>query len=373
MLTPERFTNQLEKLVAFRTTPDNTEALLDCLVYLRSLLPREAHSEILRADISPLLLASNSETKNPDILFLAHADVVEGKDEQFKVKKRGDLLIGRGTSDMLFSLPLGVALLSEQLASQTTVSFMLAITTDEETGGFNGAKYLASEYGLKPQTLIVLDGGDNLRLIKSSKGIIVLEVASEGKPTHPCRPHTGTNPINPIVRSAAELLKLFPDSESAAGERGSTVYIESIEGGNSTDRYSTVSKLEAVVTHPHTIPQDELIEQILSRLAEQLDQRTKVEILATGRPVFTDVQSPAFQLLRKKLEQQRGKPVSIGIQASGSDARHFVETGATVLMTKPHGGNVHGENEHISITSSMMLYHALVAFMREYKPSQGTL
>jgi acetylornithine deacetylase/succinyl-diaminopimelate desuccinylase-like protein len=44
---------------------------------------------------------------------MVHIDVVAGRDDQFEMKVEGNRAIGRGTCDMKFSIPLGIALLKE--------------------------------------------------------------------------------------------------------------------------------------------------------------------------------------------------------------------------------------------------------------------
>lgn len=373
MLTTEIFTKQLSDLIAFQTLPDNREELLSCLSFIQSLIAKEMCTQLIREDVSPILLAGKEITKTPDILFLAHADVVSGKEDQFRAKQRGNVLFGRGASDMKFSIPIGVALLQDHMEAEPDSTYMLGITTDEEVGGFKGAAYLAHEYGLKPKILVVLDGGENFTLVQSSKGILDLNIETTGKPAHPCYPHKGSNPINPLLLAGSELISLFPDSEKKSGQSGSTVYIEKIEGGNSTDRYANHGSLEAVITYPATENQEDVLKQVTDALKARCGERVTVSILATGDPVYTDTTSPEFELFKKTVEKARGKSVRIGIQSGGSDARHFSSSQPIVLMTKPHGGNIHGDREHVSIPSSMLLYHALHQFVREYTPNKESL
>ena len=43
------------------------------------------------------------------------------------------------------------------------------ITTDEEVGGFEGAKFLVEKVKFSPKALIVPDGGDNLVFVDKAK------------------------------------------------------------------------------------------------------------------------------------------------------------------------------------------------------------
>ncbi len=49
------------------------------------------------------------------------------------------------------------------------------MTTDEETGGFQGAAYLANQYKFQPKILIVPDGGDDFIFINKAKECVLSE------------------------------------------------------------------------------------------------------------------------------------------------------------------------------------------------------
>ena len=75
---------------------------------------------------------------------------------------RNNVAYGRGVSDMKFSIPIGYMILNDLIRQKSKLSFAFVVTTDEETGGYEGTRYLVDKYGFKPKLLIVPDGGDGL-------------------------------------------------------------------------------------------------------------------------------------------------------------------------------------------------------------------
>ncbi len=109
------FTKQLKNLVKIQSLPDNQQGNKEIIEYIESILPREA--KIIKSQRNGVhtLIAGNNNLEKPDIAYLAHADVVSANPDQFNLKINGDKLIGRGVSDMKFSIPIGIALLKELL------------------------------------------------------------------------------------------------------------------------------------------------------------------------------------------------------------------------------------------------------------------
>lgn len=83
------------------------------------------------------LWVSVKGTNKPRYSYMVHMDVVYGEEDQFVMKLEGGKAVGRGTSDMKFSIPIGIALINKAF---NKMNFDLIITTDEEIGGFDGGK-----------------------------------------------------------------------------------------------------------------------------------------------------------------------------------------------------------------------------------------
>lgn len=352
----EDFINQLSKLVSFKTITRNFEESKNALDYVVSLLDKRILLERKTVNGFEYLRASVKNANKPNICYMVHIDVVFGEDKQFEMMVDGDRAIGRGTSDMKFSIPIGVALINE--AAEKGVDFDLVITTDEEIGGFDGGKVIA-ESGYSPKILIVPDGGDNLSFVEKAKGVCQLKLTAKGVPAHASRPWMGKNAIDSLVLVASKLLEdygknnLFETWET-------TMCIGKVEGGISTNQVCPLAEMKIDFRYPET-DSIENIQQKVEKIVKDLGVDVSIERMSTGLPTFTDVQSDEVKKYLKIMEVGFGKPLEVKQTYGASDARHFPNS--LVLMNKPMGGEIHSETEWVDIDSSMKFYEALKVYV----------
>lgn len=233
MLTKEIFISQLSQLIDCRTLSGNLEENSRALDLVVGWLNKKAVVKRVKNGKAEVLIAGNSDTLNPDVAYMVHMDVVAGRDDQFTMRVESDKLIGRGTSDMKFSVPIGIALLNE-LIGNNKLSFALVITTDEEIGGPEGAKYLVEVMKYSPKVLIVPDGGDNLIFVNKAKGVCQITINSKGAPAHASRPWMGKNALEPLVKIGAELVGEFGEANKKESWL-TTMNLGVVSGGISTN------------------------------------------------------------------------------------------------------------------------------------------
>ncbi len=361
MLKKEQLVEQLDSLVRLQTLPGNFEENKKALDVVESLLSKPAQVTRLSNDGTEILLASNKKTMTPDFGYMVHMDVVAAPEEMFKVSVEGDKLLGRGVSDMKFSVPLGVALLNELIETNSQVSFTLCITTDEEVGGYAGGAWLANEYDWKPKTLIVPDGGDNLRFVEKGKGLCQLQVTSVGIATHASRVWDGQNAIPSLAKLVVELDKLFAqDNQSETWK--TTLNFGQFNAGISVNQVCDLAILKLDFRFPETSSVEE-IEKMVKELANTIDPNMKVERMSTGLPTYTDVSLPVVKNFFAAMEVEVGQKITTMGAYGASDARHFAHLKTPVLMIKPLGGDIHALTEWISLSSTMKFYQGLRRFL----------
>jgi acetylornithine deacetylase/succinyl-diaminopimelate desuccinylase-like protein len=78
------------------------------------------------------------------------------------------------------------------------------------------------------------------------------------------------------------------------------------------------------------------------------------------------MKNPIVKKFIRSMEKSIGRKMIVEGSYGASDARHFANTGAPILMTKPDGHGLHGDDESISISSCMKFYAALQAFLKEF-------
>ena len=284
-------------------------------------------------------------------------DVVAVRDDQFEMKIEGDKAIGRGTCDMKFSVPLGVALINE--AKVKNVDFCLMITTDEEVGGFEGAKIIADR-GFSPEVFIVPDGGENLNFVDKAKGVCQLKLIAKGIPAHASRPWLGKNAIDSLVLIGDELLKIYGKNNLKESWM-TTMNFGTISGGVSTNQVCPSAEMKIDFRYPES-DSIENITNVVEKIVKDLGVEVEVSKLSTGLPTFTDVRNEEVKRYLKVMEGVFGREIKIQQTYGASDARHFVLLKSPVLMHKPLGGEIHSDDEWVDIDSCMKFYEGL----REY-------
>jgi acetylornithine deacetylase/succinyl-diaminopimelate desuccinylase-like protein len=145
----------LQRLIRFNTTnPPGDEA--ECVAYIRGLLTEAGiESTILeRTKNRPNLIARlPGAGKAPPLLLYGHVDVVTTENQTWKQNPFGGELIdgmvwGRGALDMKGGVAMLVSAFLRANAEglQPPGDILLAIVSDEEAGGDDGAKFLAEQH-----------------------------------------------------------------------------------------------------------------------------------------------------------------------------------------------------------------------------------
>ncbi len=356
-MNKEEFLKQLKDLVAFKTLPGDIGENAKALDYVESLLVGGLNVERIKNGKAEVLIASTNKSEKPKYCYMVHMDVVAGRDDQFEMKIEGDKAIGRGTCDMKFSVPLGVALINE--AKVKNVDFCLMITTDEEVGGFEGAKIIADR-GFSPEVFIVPDGGENLNFVDKAKGVCQLKLIAKGIPAHASRPWLGKNAIDSLVLIGDELLKIYGKNNLKESWM-TTMNFGTISGGVSTNQVCPSAEMKIDFRYPES-DSIENITNVVEKIVKDLGVEVEVSKLSTGLPTFTDVRNEEVKRYLKVMEGVFGREIKIQQTYGASDARHFVLLKSPVLMHKPLGGEIHSDDEWVDIDSCMKFYEGL----REY-------
>lgn len=358
----ETFLEQLSVLVALPTLPGQVEANARALDFIESTAHPDAIVQRYKNGAAEILILSNSATMEPDIGYMVHVDVVGAKPDQFALTRSGDKLTGRGVSDMKFSIPLGVALLTEMIEKQSPQSFALVVTTDEEIGGPEGGKYLAQVLKWRPKAMIVPDGGDNFIFVEKAKGICQLLIEKKGVPTHASRTWEGENALSPLVRLASTLLDRY-EKQSLVEGWSTTLNIGQLHGGVSTNQVCDFAQLYLDFRYGEN-DSIERIEKEVRELADELSKGISITKISTGLPTFTDHTLPVVQEFVEAISQETKAKVEVKVTYGASDARYFAEYDTPVLMLKPTGGDIHCDTEWLSLSATMEYYQGLRRFLR---------
>lgn len=363
MLDRNKFISQLKEIVAVRGMSRDMETLKRGLDIVESWIDKRAYVVRIQNGSAEILLASVNKSLSPKIGYLVHFDVVSAESEMFELNIDGDKLKGRGVSDMKFSIPIGIALLNEAIDREIS-DFVLAITTDEEIGGFDGAKYLADEMKFRPKILIVPDGGDNNVFVEKAKGVCQIIVEASGLAAHSSRPWLGRNANNLLIKFGVALLDRY-EKQCSSESWLTTLNIGQISGGISVNQVPDKALMKIDFRYPEDITADEIYKEMLE-MAALVSPDLKIIKGPQGLPTITNIDTV---MVKKYFRAMKSVGVDLEIKQTygASDARHFAEIGTEILMSKPIGGEIHSPDEWISLSSTMSFYEGLRRFLFDVK------
>lgn len=361
----QTFIKQLKDLVAFETVTGDIDSNSRALDYVEELLPKGITVKRIKNMNAEILLAGNTKSLSPDIGYLVHIDVISGQPDQFKMILKGDKAYGRGTGDMKFSIPMGIELLNDLLLSKSKVTYTLAITTDEETGGYEGGAFVANELMFRPKCLIVPDGGADLDFVDKAKGVCQVFIESKGSAAHASRPWLGANALEPIIELTSKLLKKY-GQRSKSEMWKTTMNIGVIQGGSSTNQVCPNATLKIDFRYPETDSSERILNEVKS-LMKSIGGNLTMSPGSVGLPTFTDKNLSIVRQFLSAMGKAYKRDIKVKETYGASDARHFAPFNTPILMMKPLAGEYHSDNEWVSINSCMKFYEGLRIFVNNYK------
>lgn len=360
-ISKKEYIETLSKVVSFKTLTSDIEQNIKALDFVESKIDKRAIVSRIRNGNAQCMIAGNKKTRAPDVCFLVHIDVVAGRPDQFNMTIKKDIAYGRGVSDMKFSIPIGYTLLNDLIDGKSKLSFAFVVTTDEETGGYEGGAYLANKYKLKPKILIVPDGGDGLVFINRSKGVCQLRIDSIGKPAHSSRIWDGKNALESLIKLCNEVLERYKKNNKKESWK-TTVNVGKLQGGAFTNQVCPEAYVTLDFRFPETTTSNAIIDEVRA-IANRIDSSLKISKCSVGKPIFVDKKNPIVKLFIKSFENSFSQKIDIKGTYGASDARHFADLGIPILMIKPIGGDIHGENENVDIDSCLKFYEATRSFL----------
>jgi len=291
------------------------------------------------------LIVSNKKTKQPEIMLYGHIDVVNAPDKMFKPKISSGRLYGRGASDMKAVLAAEMVLLKKLVLAGFSESIALLVVSDEEIGGFDGAKMIVEKEYYRPSVVVIPDGGDNWRMVDAEKGVYWLEITARGKTAHGSRPWLGDNAGERLMEKYFEIKKQF---KLAKNEKDvlPTINLGKMEGGLSLNQVMGEAKICLDIRYPFPFIEKKIKEKIRKILGAGFEIRGLETALPANNP-----SNQYSKVLKEILTEQNNKQPEVIISCGASDARFFRYKKIPVLVFKPVCGDQHGDKEWMDIKS----------------------
>jgi succinyl-diaminopimelate desuccinylase len=351
-----------ETLIRCRSTADRPEELMRVIDLVERYYKDNPQVHVKRyiRNGKPSIVVSTHDTKTPDVLLMGHLDVVPASEEMFTpVRTPEGRFVARGACDMKTEDAILMELLRDLSQTEHPPSLALMLTTDEEIGGYDGAKYLIQEEGYRPKLAMVPDGGEVIHeFICWNKGIIHFRLNATGAPAHASTPWVGDNAIEKLITAIQAVLKLFPVTTDP--DRWYTsVNIGTIQGGKARNAVPHEAMAEVDLRYPETENPDELVE----RMKHALPEGVTLEVLLKERSSQTLPTHPSVETYKELVRSHTNREPLITKSHSGHDGRFLTEWGIPVIVSRPTSGDQHTTKEWMEIASIEPYYQLCREFI----------
>lgn len=358
----------LSELVAIPSVTSDKQVCSQAIEYVKRCLPAQFKANTVSSNDVTSLLVTHADLgvgEQPKIWLAAHLDVVPAPRELFSLRQDGDKLIGRGTYDMKFAAVAYLRLLDEHASQLEPNGVGLVFTCDEEVGGFDGMGYLAEQGIIDGEVMILPDGGTDWAIEQRAKGIGFYEVTAAGKAAHGSRPWEGDNAATRLLRAVDNIHTRSTNAFVAKDDFYTTATLTKLEAGQA----SNAVPAEAKATYDVRF----VTESDVGVFEEILDVACNVDALSwkrtVGASVFSvDTKHPRVAQFAQVVHEVTGRDAGFCDSHGGSDARFFADRADfSVILTRPEGGGMHGDDEWISAKGLDQFYLVLEKFVLNYK------
>jgi succinyl-diaminopimelate desuccinylase len=274
-------------------------------------------------------------------LLTIHLDVIPAtRDELYQMRQRGTRAYGAGILDMKAGAAVAINVFRD-VATKTAAPIALQVTTDEETGGFDGALYQV-EQGVRADFVLATEP-TNLEIVHKAKGILQCEITARGVTAHGAYPWRGDNALWRLHDFLSELQREFPNPDKDVWQ--TTINLGSITTPNMA--FNKIPDMATAKLDIRFVAGDDP----LRRLRDLLPEQTSLEVIAET-PVMNSLETGKNILLLANITGKAMGKAAVFRGANGtSDARHFAAVGSTSIEFGPVGGDIGGDNEWVDMQS----------------------
>lgn len=339
-------------LIRFRTETGNTQEILKCMDYMKSLdALKDARIDIFRKDNSaPVFFARNTDSEVFDVLILGHIDVVPAADEMFSPKIENGRMSGRGTLDMKSFAAVALNSLEHVLKRKLPLKFGVILSSDEEKGSHGLEAFLAEHPDMRAE--IVLDndvGGNILEIIAKCKNPVFVKIMARGKAVHGSTPWEGIDANEILLQTLANVRRDYPYYSQTGlvpdDKWVDTVHFAKICGGD----VSNVVSHYAEALCDFRLTETSSVEQLRANLDKAMLPGAEYKIVSSSTPVVMDENNPHILAYKKFAEDILGQKLRFEYIGGATDSRSFAVRGSTVIMHSGSGEGMHADGEYVEI------------------------
>jgi len=303
-----------------------------------------------RKDGSPSLTVFPANIQEPEVILIGHLDVIShAKKQDYRSRVENDRIIGPGAGDMKGAIAILLDLFKTAHRSHPGISLGLIITTDEESGGRAGIRYLFEDQGIRCGAAIIPDGGSINKFSVEEKGFLHIRVFCEGKSAHSARPWLGNNPLEKLMDGLKRIRDYFDPLRKPNTHWFPTCAVTILKTPNKTvNRVPKEAEASLDVRFPPNYTVLDLTKKIEALLGS--DFQIHVKISANPSKLNPD---PLFLEAAKEILEETPTLIK---EDGASDARFVSCYNIPVVVSRPRVGNLHSLSEWIDIPSMEQYY-----------------
>jgi succinyl-diaminopimelate desuccinylase len=351
-------TRDLIIIPSTRDRPDDIDRCMEFVINHVE-LPSAVKVHRFREEGSPSTVILPHGITVPEVMFLAHLDVVSRPEgAEYRSSVSDGRIYGPGSGDMKGELAILLEIFRDFHERLPGISVGLAVTSDEENGGYYGTRFLFEKAGIRCGVAIIPDSGSLNEIAVEEKGILHVKFKAHGSSGHASRPWLAENPLERLIFKLNEVRNHFETLKDGDHHWHPTIAITIVHTENRvSNRIPSSAEAVCDVRFPPPYTSDEMLSAIEQFTIDAID----VEVLVCAEPTKV---SPD-PLFLAATEEVTGKPVTLIREHGGSDARFVCGYGIPVIMSRPYVGNLHAENEWIEIASMETLYRIYERFLEK--------
>ena len=300
-------------------------------------------------DFAPVLLVSNCEPKDAEVMMAAHMDTVfpvgTAAEWPLSVDEKG-IASAPGCVDCKGGALLLYYLLRDLLESgECRFKFCAVYNSDEEKGSLYSKPYFEELAQTAKYAFIFEPGRPKDEYVGVRKGGNNYLIKCHGIAAHSgVEPEKGASAILELSRWVNEIYKLNDF------EAGTTVNIGRFTGGG--DNGAVPDYAECTLSYRYLDPEAEVrLNALFDRMqAEPFDSRTSIEtVKKSARPAMAlNEKTEALFAALEKAAKKNGQSAEWLTTGGGSDGNWVAHYGvATLDGCGPCGGNLHTRNEYL--------------------------
>jgi succinyl-diaminopimelate desuccinylase len=345
----------LSELIQFKSiTPDTS----NCQRYIDNYLSESNFkTEYIKYDSVQNIISTYGKD-GPCLAFIGHTDVVPSGDEAqwesnpFKLTKKNDFLVGRGTSDMKGGIACFMQAVKEFIKENDNFdgSIKLILTGDEEGDAINGIRKLVDtdvftenelDYCLVGEPSSSNEIGDVIR--NGRRGSITGHLVLHGIQGHVAYPEKAENPIHISSKIISDFLDIKFDNGNEYFPPTS-FQISNINSGTGVDNVIPGDiKIAFNIRYSTETNHDEIKDTIITIL-DNSNARYDIDWKHSGEPYLT-TNHEFIDICKDSIEEVTNITTHISTNGGTSDGRFMAKVCKQVVELGLTNRSIHKINE----------------------------